>query len=344
MQSLPDADEDTPLMAQIQEDARRRIELRGRKFPRPASTRVITVANQKGGVGKTTTTVNLAAALAQAGLNVLVLDNDPQGNASTALGVDHRAGTPSIYEVLVDGAAIADAVQESPDVPNLWCLPATIDLSGAEIELVSMVARETRLRSALDTYLAGRIAAGQEPIDYVFVDCPPSLGLLTVNAFAVAREVLIPIQCEYYALEGLSQLLKTIQLIQSHVNPLLHVSTLLLTMYDARTNLAQQVAQEVRDHFPETTLRTTVPRSVRISEAPSYGQTVMTYDPGSTGALAYLEAARELAERGARDVAGGPAATPSGDRPRPVAMSVPQSDGGRGDFAAAEAPQHQEEQ
>ena len=220
---------------------------------------MITVANQKGGVGKTTTTVNIAAALAQAGLNVLVLDNDPQGNASTALGVEHRAGTPSIYEVLVDGAPLAEAVQESPDVPNLWCLPATIDLSGAEIELVSMVARETRLRNALDAYLEWRVANGHERIDYVFVDCPPSLGLLTVNAFVVGREVLIPIQCEYYALEGLSQLLKTIELIQAHLNPQLHVSTILLTMYDARTNLAQQVATEVRTHFPERTLRTTVP-------------------------------------------------------------------------------------
>ncbi|MGV8979221.1 MAG: ParA family protein [Cellulomonas sp.] len=299
VESLPDADADTPLMAQIQADATRRIQLRGRKFPRPAQTRIITVANQKGGVGKTTTTVNLAAALAQSGLNVLVLDNDPQGNASTALGVEHRAGTPSIYEVLVDEAPMAGAVQECPDVPNLWCVPATIDLSGAEIELVSMVARETRLRVALDAYLTGRIATGQAPIDYVFVDCPPSLGLLTVNAFVVGREVLIPIQCEYYALEGLTQLLKTIQLIQAHLNPDLHVSTILLTMYDSRTNLAQQVAQEVRDHFPDTTLRTSVPRSVRISEAPSYGQTVITYDPGSSGALAYLEAARELAERGA---------------------------------------------
>ncbi|MEZ0446394.1 ParA family protein [Cellulomonas sp. ICMP 17802] len=306
VESLPAVTDDTPLMAQLKQDARRRIELRGRRFPRPPQTRIITVANQKGGVGKTTTTVNLAAALAQSGLNVLVLDNDPQGNASTALGIEHRAGTPSIYEVLVDGAPIADAVQESPDVPNLWGLPATIDLSGAEIELVSMVARETRLRNALDTYLEWRVANGQERIDYVFVDCPPSLGLLTVNAFVVAREVLIPIQCEYYALEGLSQLLKTIQLIQAHLNPRLHVSTILLTMYDARTNLAQQVANEVRTHFPERTLRTTVPRSVRISEAPSYGQTVMTYDAGSSGALAYLEAAREVAERGAAGVIGEP--------------------------------------
>ncbi len=312
--SLPQPSDDTPLMAELQIDARRRIELRGRKFPKPPRTRVITVANQKGGVGKTTTTVNLAAALAQAGLHVLVLDNDPQGNASTALGIEHRAGTPSIYEVLVDGAPMHEAVQESPDVPGLFCLPATIDLSGAEIELVSMVARETRLRTALDNYLGWRTQQGLPQIDYVFVDCPPSLGLLTVNAFVVAREVLIPIQCEYYALEGLSQLLKTIELIQAHLNPQLAVSTILLTMYDARTNLAQQVADEVRTHFPERTLRTTVPRSVRISEAPSYGQTVMTYDGGSSGALAYLEAARELAERAetAPPTTDVPAAVPGG--------------------------------
>lgn len=299
VESLPSVSDDTPLMAELQRDARRRIELRGRRFPKPDATRVITVANQKGGVGKTTTTVNLAAALAQSGLNVLVIDNDPQGNASTAIGVDHRAGTPSIYEVLVEGQPMAEAVQVCPDVETLWCVPATIDLSGAEIELVSMVARETRLRVALDAYFEHRAAEGMEPLDYVFVDCPPSLGLLTVNAFVVGREVLIPIQCEYYALEGLSQLLKTIELIQAHLNRELHVSTILLTMYDARTNLAQQVAEEVRTHFPDKTLRTTVPRSVRISEAPSYGQTVMTYDPGSSGALAYLEAAREVAERGA---------------------------------------------
>ena len=313
VESLPEVSDDTPLMAELRQDARRRIELQGRRFPRPAETRVITVANQKGGVGKTTTTVNLAAALAQSGLHVLVLDNDPQGNASTALGIEHSAGTPSIYEVLVDGAPMHEAVQESPDVPNLYCLPATIELSGAEIELVSMVARETRLRGALDEYLRWRSENGLERIDYVFVDCPPSLGLLTVNAFVVGREVLIPIQCEYYALEGLSQLLKTIQLIQAHLNRELHVSTILLTMYDARTNLAQQVAGEVRDHFPDRTLRTTVPRSVRISEAPSYGQTVLTYDPGSSGALAYLEAAREIAERGAApgDVDAGQGAEPT---------------------------------
>lgn len=298
VESLPPADDDTPLMAELRQDARRRIELRGRTFPRPDRTRVITVANQKGGVGKTTTTVNLAAALAQSGLHVLVIDNDPQGNASTALGVDHRAGVTSVYDVLVDGTPLSEAVYPSPDVPNLWCAPATIDLSGAEIELVSMVARETRLRNAVHAYLEEREGRGEPRIDYVLVDCPPSLGLLTVNAFVVGDEVLIPIQCEYYALEGLSQLLKSIELIQAHLNRGLHVSTILLTMYDGRTNLAQQVAQEVREHFPDKTLRTTVPRSVRVSEAPSYGQTVLTYDPGSSGALAYLEAARELAERG----------------------------------------------
>ncbi len=297
--SIPAADESTPLAAQLAADARRRIDLSGRRFERPSATRVLTVANQKGGVGKTTTTVNLAAALAQAGANVLVIDNDPQGNASTALGIDHRAGTPSTYEVLVEDEDLATVVQVSSRVPRLLGAPATIDLSGAEIELVSMVARENRLRNAIDAYLRHRSERGLDRLDYVFIDCPPSLGLLTVNAFVAAREVLIPIQCEYYALEGLSQLLKNVQLIKNHLNPVLHVSTILLTMYDARTNLAQQVAAEVREHFPDQTLRTTVPRSVRISEAPSHGQTVMTYDPGSTGALSYLAAAREIAERGA---------------------------------------------
>ena len=302
---LPQVDDSTPLAAQLAADARRRIELSGRRFPRPGQTRVLTVANQKGGVGKTTTAVNLAAALAQAGLNVLVIDNDPQGNASTALGVDHHAGTPSVYDVLIEGADLASVIQQVPRVPRLYCAPATIDLSGAEIELVSLVARENRLRTAIDQYLERREAAGEERMDYVFVDCPPSLGLLTVNAFVAANEVLIPIQCEYYALEGLSQLLKNVQLIKNHLNPTLHVSTILLTMYDARTNLAQQVAEEVREHFPDQTLGVTVPRSVRISEAPSFGQTVMTYDPGSTGALSYLAAARELAERA--PVSSGPA-------------------------------------
>jgi chromosome partitioning protein len=297
--SIPIVDESTPLAQEIAENARRRIDLAGRRFPKPARTRVLTVANQKGGVGKTTTTVNIAAGLAQAGLNVLVLDNDPQGNASTALAIEHHSEVPSLYDVLVDGMPLADVIQECPDVPNLLCAPATIDLAGAEIELVSMVARETRLRRALDQYLKERDEQGLPQIDYVLVDCPPSLGLLTMNAFVVGREVLIPIQCEYYALEGLSQLLRNIELIRAHLNPELHVSTILLTMYDGRTRLAAQVADEVRTHFPEVVLETTIPRSVRISEAPSHSQTVMTYDPGSSGALCYLSAARELAERGA---------------------------------------------
>jgi chromosome partitioning protein len=300
--SLPLVDETTPLAAELAEDARRRIELAGRRFPRPPQTRIVTIANQKGGVGKTSTAVNLAASLAQGGLNVLVIDNDPQGNASTALGIEHRAGTPSIYEVLVEDESLANVIQPVPQIPRLWCAPATIDLSGAEIELVSLVARENRLRNAIESYLADSGQTGNDRLDYVLIDCPPSLGLLTVNAFVAAREVLIPIQCEYYALEGLSQLLKNVQLIKSHLNPDLHVSTILLTMYDARTNLAHQVAEEVRGHFGDQTLDTTIPRSVRISEAPSYGQTVMTYDPGSTGALSYLAAAREIADRGAAQI------------------------------------------
>ncbi|MBI4940335.1 MAG: ParA family protein [Actinobacteria bacterium] len=297
VRSLPSVDDSTPLAVEVAEDARRRITLSGRPFPKPPHTRIMTVANQKGGVGKTTTTVNMAAALAQAGLNVLVLDIDPQGNASTALGIDHHSDIPSLYDVVVEGMPLADVVQPCPDVPNLWCAPATIDLAGAEIELVSLVARETRLQRALATYLDERINAGLPNIDYVFVDCPPSLSLLTVNAFVAAREVLIPIQCEYYALEGLSQLLKHVELIRGHLNPELHVSTILLTMYDGRTRLSSQVADEVREHFPEQVVKTSVPRSVRISEAPSHGQTVMTYDPASSGALSYLEAARELAEQ-----------------------------------------------
>ena len=264
---------------------------------RPAQTRVLTVANQKGGVGKTTSTVNLAAALALHGQRVLVVDLDPQGNASTALGIDHHADIPNVYDVLIEGAPFADVVQPAPDLPGLTAAPAALDLAGAEIELVPMVARESRLQRALRTYLADRAAAGDR-LDYVLIDCPPSLGLLTVNAFVAGAEVLIPIQCEYYALEGLGQLLRSIELIQAHLNPDLHVSTILLTMFDARTRLAAQVADEVRAHFGAVVLPTTIPRSVRVSEAPSHGQTVLTYDPGSTGALSYLEAARELARAG----------------------------------------------
>jgi chromosome partitioning protein len=292
--AIPTAGQDTPLAMELAENARRRIQLTGRPFPKPVAPRVLTVANQKGGVGKTTTTVNVAAALAQSGLKALVIDLDPQGNASTALGIDHHAEVPSIYDVLVDGTPLLDVVQRCTTVENLYCAPATIDLAGAEIELVSLVARESRLQKAI----AAAGEAGHE-FDYILIDCPPSLGLLTVNAMVAASEVFIPIQCEYYALEGLSQLLKNIDLVRRHLNPTLHVSTILLTMYDGRTRLSAQVADEVREHFPKEVLRTTVPRSVRVSEAPSFGETVMTYDPASSGALAYLEAAGEIADRGA---------------------------------------------
>lgn len=263
----------------------------GEGLPRPRQTRVMVVANQKGGVGKTTTTVNLAASLALHGARVLVVDLDPQGNASTALGIDHHSDVPSIYDVLVDSRPLSDVVQPVPDVEGLFCAPATIDLAGAEIELVSLVARESRLDRAIQAY--------EQPLDYILIDCPPSLGLLTVNALVAGVEVLIPIQCEYYALEGLGQLLRNVELVRGHLNRKLHVSTILLTMYDGRTRLASQVADEVRSHFGNEVLRTSIPRSVRISEAPSYGQTVLTYDPGSSGALSYLEAAREVALRGA---------------------------------------------
>ncbi len=264
----------------------------GREWPRPRSCRMITIANQKGGVGKTTSAVNLAASLALHGARVLVVDLDPQGNASTALDVEHRAGTASVYNVLVEDQPLAGIVRAVADIPGLYCAPATIDLAGAEIELVPLVAREGRLSRAFADYDASNL-------DYILIDCPPSLGLLTVNALVAAAEVLIPIQCEYYALEGLEQLLRTIDLVKSHLNPGLYVSTILLTMYDGRTRLASQVAEEVREHFGEVVLSTVIPRSVRVSEAPSYGQSVMTYDPGSSGAQAYLEAAREVADRAA---------------------------------------------
>ena len=266
-------------------------------LPKPPHTRVFTISNQKGGVGKTSTAVNIAAALAEAGMNVLVIDNDPQGNASTALGIEHGVELPSTYNTLIDDTPLSDIVQECPDLDNLWCAPANIDLAGAEIELVSVVAREKRLKNALEDYTEWRAQQGMGRLDYVFIDCPPSLGLLTVNAFVAAEEILIPIQCEYYALEGLSQLLKNIQMIQKHLNSNLEISTILLTMYDGRTNLANQVAEEVREHFPKETLQTKIPRSVRISEAPSYQQTVISYDPTSTGAQAYREAAQEIARR-----------------------------------------------
>jgi chromosome partitioning protein len=281
---------DTPIGAAA-ERAMRVLHTTYDPLPRPRQRRVFTIANQKGGVGKTTTAVNLAAALAVQGLKTLVIDLDPQGNASTALGItDRQAGTPSSYEMLIGEVTLQDALRRSPHSDRLFCVPATIDLAGAEIELVSMVARENRLRSAL-----GEL--DNFDFDYVFVDCPPSLGLLTINALVAAPEVLIPIQCEYYALEGVSQLMRNIEMVKAHLNPQLDVTTVILTMYDGRTKLADQVAAEVRRYFGDKVLRTVIPRSVKVSEAPGYSMTIIDYDPGSRGAMSYLDASRELAQR-----------------------------------------------
>ncbi|MEX8034196.1 ParA family protein [Microbacterium sp. 20-116] len=285
--------DDSPIAREIANLSARRRTLEETSVELSGRTRVFTVSNQKGGVGKTTTAVNIAAALVSVGARVLVVDLDPQGNASTALGVAHSADTPSVYDVLIDEFPLADIIQTSPESPNLLCAPSTIHLAGAEIELVSQVAREHRLRGALRDYLD----RDENRLDFVIIDCPPSLGLLTINAFTAADEVLIPIQCEYYALEGLSQLLGSVQMIQKHLNPGLHVSTILLTMYDGRTRLAQQVAEEVRLHFTDEVLNTVIPRSVRVSEAPSFGQTVIAYDGQSAGAIAYREAAVEIVAR-----------------------------------------------
>ena len=259
---------------------------------KPEKGRIFVVANQKGGVGKTTTTVNIAAALSMGGLKVLVVDLDPQGNASTALGVEHSSykGILGTYEVLMGNAPIQNVIQKAPGFPVLDCIPSNTSLAQAEINLVSMVARESRLKDALNEI--------KENYDYIFIDCPPSLGLLTVNAFSAATEVLIPIQCEYYALEGLSQLLETYKIVKQRLNPELTLSTIVLTMFDSRTRLANDVVANVRSHFPNELIDIPIPRAVRLSEAPSYSQTVMTYDPSSTGAVAYMQVAREIAERG----------------------------------------------
>ena len=277
-------------------------------LPSPENPRIFVVANQKGGVGKTTTTVNVATALAFGGLNVLVIDIDPQGNASTALGIEHDPGTPGTYEVLLRGERIQDLAKQSPHTPNLHVLPATVDLSTAELELVNEPGRESRMKKALAAYIE------ESGVDYVFFDCPPSLGLLTLNALVASSEIMVPIQCEYYALEGVSQLMRTIQRVKGNLNDRLQLTTVLLTMFDNRTNLSHEVAGEVRAHFGKETLDVEIPRSVRIAEAPSYGQSVLTYYPKSPGAVAYLKRnespdGQGKATRGPRERSGRPLCT-----------------------------------
>ncbi len=258
-----------------------------------ARARVVCVANQKGGVGKTTSAISLAAGLVGLGARVLLVDLDPQGNASTGLGVRIEEGEPSTYGVLVDGDDIAGAVRRT-DIEELYLLASSLDLAGAEVELVPAFSREHRLDRAINTVL--------DDYDVILVDCPPSLGLLTINALVAADEVLVPIQCEYYALEGLSQLLRTVELVAEDLNRRLRVGGVVLTMYDARTNLAQQVVDEVREYFGDLTYSTVIPRSVRLSEAPSFGQPISVYDPSSRGARAYARLAREVALRFGLDV------------------------------------------
>lgn len=267
--------------------------LRQASFPRPAATRRIAVANQKGGVGKTTTTVNIAAALAEHGAQVMVVDMDPQGNASTALGVPHASGSMSVYDVLEGRASLAEVKSTCPDFSSLDVVPTSIDLSGAELEVADLPNRNNLLKEALDRYLE----QSDTHYDYVFVDCPPSLGLLVINAMCAVTEMLIPIQAEYYALEGLGQLINTIGLVQEHFNPFLLVSTMLVTMFDRRTLLSREVYGQVKQHYPSIVLDTTIPRTVKISEAPSFSQSVIAYDPRGIGAIAYGEAALEIAER-----------------------------------------------
>jgi chromosome partitioning protein len=254
------------------------------RFARPLP-RVLAIANQKGGVGKTTTAVNLGAGLAELGYRVLVVDLDPQGNATTGLGINIHNLQSSIYDVVMHDASIEDAIEPS-SLRNLFVAPATIDLAGAEIELVPAFSRELKLKRAIDEI--------KDDFDFVLIDCPPSLGLLTVNGLAAASEVVVPIQCEYYALEGLGQLLRNVQLVKSNLNPTLEVSAIVLTMYDARTKLAEQVVQEVKSHFGDRVCRNIVPRTVRLSEAPSFGQPVTVFDPSSRGAIAYRELAKEV--------------------------------------------------
>jgi chromosome partitioning protein len=284
----------TPLASQVASELSKKSRLEKADHPTPENTRIIAITNQKGGVGKTTTTVNIAAALAKAGKNIFVIDLDPQGNCSTALGINHESSVPSIYESLINGTPINDIIQPCPDIRNLDVAPATINLSGSELELVSMVSRENRLKKAISNYTDYRADQGLPRYDFILIDCPPSLGLLTINAFTAADEILIPIQAQYYALEGLSQLLNTINLVKSQLNETQKPPLMLITMYDSRTNLSNDVVNDVHEHFPKQVLNSIIPQAVRLSEAPSHAQTIITYEPDSIGALAYKEAAWEI--------------------------------------------------
>lgn len=284
-----------PLADQIAATVRARAELEKAVFPHPRKPRVLAVANQKGGVGKTTSAVNLAVALAKAGLSVLAIDADPQGNASTALGIEHRTGTPSTYDLLTGNKRLVECAQQSPEVEKLLVCPATIDLSGAELELSARTRREFILADAVTEFLAVN-----RDVEIIIIDCPPSLGLLTLNALVAADHVVVPIQAEYYALEGLSMLIQTIHRIQEYLNPRLEIEAIVLTMFDRRTNLSAEVAAELREYFPDKVLDTVIPRSVKLSEAPSFGTSIYGHDPRGVAAVAYSMVALEIAQRLAR--------------------------------------------
>ncbi|WP_040313034.1 ParA family protein [Gleimia coleocanis] len=282
----------TPLADELSATAKLRAELDSAVFAKPSRPVVLAVANQKGGVGKTTSTVNVAVALAQGGLNVLVIDSDPQGNCSTALGIEHHTGIDSTYEALIGEKTLAEVTLPCAEAPTLRVCPATIDLSGAELDLSAKERREFVLATALEEYFAS-----YPETHVVLIDCPPSLGLLTINAFAAADQVFVPIQAEYYALEGLGMLLNTINKIRDFLNPKLEIGSILLTMFDKRTNLATEVGKEIYQYFPQQLLGTAIPRSVKLSEAPSFGTSIFSHDPRGIAALSYKKAALELADR-----------------------------------------------